>query len=57
MIHAHIKKMLGLTRWGSTGLRASPEETLILTNWEIWSIPAFARNIVEQIGAGSSPEA
>ena len=32
MIHAHIKKMFGITKWGSRDLHASPKETLILRN-------------------------
>lgn len=57
MIHAHINETLGLTKWGSTDLRASLKETLILRNWGIRSIHAFVGAIVKQTGGGNSPNA
>jgi len=56
-IHAHIKETLGLSKWGSSDLRASPEETLIPRNWEIHNIPMFVGNIAERAEDRSSPEA
>jgi hypothetical protein len=41
LIHSHIKEKMGLKRWGSSDLRAGPEETMILRNWEICSIPKY----------------
>ena len=38
-IYAHIKETLGLSKWDAQGLKAGLEETRILRNWEITSIP------------------
>lgn len=57
MSHAHIMETLGLTKWGSRKLQASSEETLILRNWGIQSIPAFVGAIGGQTGESNSPEA
>lgn len=40
-IYAHIKETLGLRKWDGQALKAGPEETRILRNWEITSIPKY----------------
>ena len=56
MIHAHIIETLGLTKWGFGDLHASFEQTLILRNWGIQSIPMFVSAIAEQTGGSKSPK-
>ena len=56
MIHSHIKETLRLKRWGSSDLRAGPEEMMILRDWEICNIPEYVGNIGEGARAGNSAE-
>lgn len=40
---------MGLGKWDLQALQAGPEETMILRNWEIISIPMYVRNPRKQV--------
>ena len=56
VITTHIKESLGLMQWGSSDLQANPEESQILRNWGITSIPTFFGFWVNPIQIGHNPK-